>query len=121
MLDMPLHVWAIGIGPGAFEDVFRIVTPSYFSIRFVYAHNDYLEFFFEFGLLLGLVIVFSFMIWLKNVKSRIRYHYLLSGVYGAISAVALHSVVDFNLQVPASALFVWMAVGLLANLSLIHI
>ena len=119
MFGMPLDVWLIGIGPGAFENIFKIITPSHFSVRFVQAHNDYLEFVFEFGLLLSLLIIFAFFLWFKKSVVSSYGYYLKSGVCGSIAAISLHSVVDFNLQIPASALFVWLSVGLLANRSMV--
>ena len=48
---MSFDVWLYGAGPGSFEYVFQVIKPNNFLVRFVYAHNDYLEFVFEFGLL----------------------------------------------------------------------
>ena len=114
MFSMPFDVWLFGVGPGQFEDVFQIVKPNYFLVRFIYAHNDYLEFVFEFGLICSVIIISAFIFWFKRLNLT-GTHMLRSGVFGTFAAVALHSLVDFNLQVPASALFFCFAVGLLVN------
>jgi len=113
-MNMPFSVWLFGAGPGSFEHVFQIIKPSNFSVRFVYAHNDYFEFMFEFGLLLSLLIMGAVFLWVKHFHSKCD-SYVKAGVYGTFAAVGLHSLVDFNLQIPASALFFWFAVGMLAN------
>lgn len=41
--------------------------------------------------------------------------YFRAGVYASFVAIGFHSLVDFNLQIPASALCFWFAFGLLAN------
>jgi len=118
MFEMPIDVWLVGIGPGMYEDIAQIANPSHFSVRFLAAHNDYLEFIFEFGIVLGLLIVLSFVFWFKKVFYTDGYHILKAGVLGAIAAIALHSLVDFNLQIAGSALFFWFAIGLLVNVNL---
>ncbi len=114
MFDLPLSSWLLGIGPGSFELVFHLVQPSYLTVRFVEAHNDYLEFFIEFGLVFGAIIVLSFVNLLRISMPRGGMG-ARAGAIGALTAVALHSVVDFNLQVPGSALIAWIALGLLMN------
>lgn len=44
-----------------------------------------------------------------------------SGGFAAIAAVSLHSIVDFNLQVPASALCAWIAFGIIMNVNVVVI
>lgn len=112
--QLPLSAWLFGIGPGAFEDVFHLVQPEYLNVRFVYAHNDYLEFILEFGLVFSAVIFFSVLYWFMKVYPKGGFG-LRAGALGAIAAVCLHSTVDFNLQIPGSAIFFWVAVGLLMN------
>ena len=120
MFGLPFNVWLFGVGPGAFEDVFQLVKPSYFSVRFIYAHNDYLEFLFEFGLLVALAILCAVIFWFKKVYPKGN-HLLRAGALGSIVAVAMHSLVDFNLQIPASALLAWVALGLVMNNQMVDI
>jgi len=118
---LPFDVWLFGVGPGSFEEVFQLIKPSNFVVRFSYAHNDYLEFVFEFGLLLSFFILCAVFLWIKQLRSRlVGFNGLNAGVYGAFAAIALHSVVDFNLQIPASALCFWFAVGVMANSAIVE-
>jgi len=115
-LKVPFDVWIFGAGPGSFESVFQIIKPSNFSLRFIYAHNDYLEFVFEFGLVLSFFILSTVFLWVKHFRSNLmKGSYLNAGIFGSFAAIGLHSLVDFNLQVPASALCFWFVVGLMAN------
>ncbi len=114
LFDLPAQAWIVGIGPGNFEDVFRLVQPAYMKTRTIHAHNDYLEFLLEFGLLIGIVIILSFAYWFWRLFPRGSMT-IRAGAIGSIAAIAVHSTVDFNLQVPGSAVFFWVAVGLMMN------
>jgi O-antigen ligase len=118
LFDLPVQAWIVGIGPGNFEDVFRLVQPAYMKTRTIHAHNDYLEFFLEFGLLIGIAIVLSFSYWLWRLFPRGSMS-LRAGAAGSLAAIAAHSMVDFNLQVLGSAVFFWVAVGLMMNPNLL--
>ena len=94
-------------------------SPSHLTVRFNYAHNDYLEFLLEFGLVFSGVMAVAVSYWAKMVYPRGSLS-LRAGVVGAISAIALHSVVDFNLQIPGSAIFFWIAVGMVMNPNMVE-
>ena len=96
MFQLPLSAWVLGIGPGAFEDVFHLVQPEYLNVRFIYAHNDYLEFILEFGLIFSGVILFCVLYWVKKVYPSGGLG-MRAGALGAVAAAGLHSIVDFNL------------------------
>ena len=92
-----------GSGAGSYESAFyryKTVAPMN---TVDYAHNDYLQWLAELGLV-------GFGIWLVvvlGVMRRARWH---PAALGALAAIALHSVVDFNLYIPANAMAVaWMA------------
>ena len=114
ILDLPLRVLVVGVGPGGFEDVYQLVKPSWKGLRTVYAHNDYLEFLVEFGFVLGGFLVLIFSLWLWRATPRGDF-ILRAGALGSVAAMALHSVVDFSLQIPGAALFFWIAIGVLMN------
>jgi len=114
MFQLPISTWVLGIGPGAFEDVFHLVQPQYLNVRFVYAHNDYLEFVLEFGFVLSAIFLLTVLYWFRKIYPK-GGHGLRAGVIGGVAAVAMHSLVDFNLQIPGSAIFFWVAIGLIMN------
>lgn len=94
----------LGIGPGAFENIYKMYEDS-ISISSLYVsnvHNDYIQIWLEFGFL-GLLLCISFVIWYlinltfwlkeKGFKSKIGKVYLLS-----IAMPAMHSLVDYPLR-----------------------
>jgi len=99
----------VGSGPGTFPDVFPFLQPvelgSYFINR---AHNDYLEWFFDAGLL-GLAIVLLVLAlylrqWLRlsRVGDWSRGRFLQAGAGLGMLMVGLHEFVDYNLYTPAN-------------------
>ena len=116
--DFPLF----GSGLGSFAQVFPhysgIGTPS----SYTHAHNDYLQFLAETGVvgfaLAGMMVLLSFIAALR--AQYLREDPVMRGVSFAalmgIIALMMHSVVDFSLQIPANALtfmvllaFAWLA------------
>ena len=118
IFDLPARAWLVGIGPGNFEDVFHLVQPDWLNTRTRYAHNDYLEIVLEFGVVLSTFLLCAFLFWLRRCLPRGDWA-LRAGALGSLAAMALHSIVDFNLQIPGSAIFFWVAVGLLMNRNLV--
>ena len=99
-----------GCGLGAYESAFRrfqAVDPTYAIDA---AHNDYLQFAAELGIA-GFIILatLAIVILYKTIRAileeeTIDGHYLAIGCLGSMLAMLLHSLVDFNLQIPANAL-----------------
>lgn len=103
--DYPLH----GTGPGTFSTIFTQYQPPGFTNRFFMAHNDYLQFTSEVGLLLIPIIIWMIIALyrkgfkkLKNPSRLIRGTTL--GAMSGVTAILIHSIVDFNLHIPANAL-----------------
>ena len=106
----------VGVGLGGYESAlyrFKTVAPMY---TVDYAHNDYLQVLVEMGVAgfaLGLVLLLM-VLWSAfrgAFYARDNDHRLLQiGVLGGLTAIALHSFVDFNMYVPANALVVaWIS------------
>jgi O-antigen ligase len=99
-----------GIGLGAFPSVYPDEALGGEPIRLYHAHNDYLEYLAELGLigfilLLGgifSVIAISFVAWRsRNYSESIGLG--LGGIVGII-CIFIHSITDFNLHIPANML-----------------
>lgn len=115
--------WLGGHGAGTFEVVFPRVASEEIAYHFDHAHNDYLQFIIEYGLL-GSLPLLVFVLWALYQAQRamwLRESVYRSGVgFGAsvgIVALLIHSLADFNLQIPANAAtyVVICAIGVLAN------
>ncbi len=115
----------LGSGLGSFRVVFPRYRGHDLGALFTHAHNDYLEFATETGIvgisLLGLLVLMSFAAALR--AQYVRRDPLMRGIsFGAmmgIIALMIHSTVDFNLQIPANAI-TFMLVLAFAWISLNH-
>lgn len=116
MVDQPLNTWVFGIGAGSFEDYFRTISPTVLVGEGVWreAHSDWLEFVFDFGLVGASLILVSFVYWFFKVKP-LRWSLLQYGAFCGVVAIGVHSLGDFNLQIPGVAVTFWVLVGLLMN------
>ena len=97
----------VGQGLGAFQDALPRFKQGAGALRVEHAENDYLEFLVESGVV-GALGLAAFL-WLvgqgvpKATDHRGVEHGLRLGATAAGVALAVHSLVDFNLHIPASA------------------
>jgi O-antigen ligase len=106
----------LGCGLGGFESVFLKHQAVATNFRVEFAHNDYLQYLAELGLV-GFSILAAILVGLLvqtlrgavgfgNESSRL----LLIACAGGFVAILLHSVVDFNMYIPANAMtLAWIA------------
>jgi O-antigen ligase len=100
--------WLLGSGLGTFEALY----PAYEEVRtagkYEHAHNDYLEYMAELGVVgffmlvggIGMMLVYSFLIW--RVRRHPEVKGLALGGMIAVAALLIHSITDFNLHIPAN-------------------
>lgn len=113
----------VGQGAGSFEAVFPPYAGPSVPLHYDHAHNDFLQFFIEYGALgmlpLVLFVLLSlFYAFRAIVKQRSVYRGGVGlGAALAILALMIHSATDFNLQIPANAatFIVVCAIAVLAN------
>jgi O-antigen ligase len=99
----------LGVGLGAYATAFSLYTKRDGSVRVPQAHNDYLQVVADCGIVGGLIalwfVVVVFRVVGRGLKSRDR---LLSGLAlgsgAGIVGILVHSLFDFNLQIPSNAL-----------------
>lgn len=111
---LPPRTWILGAGAGAFQDVFKMVQPAGMATSFAYAHNDWIEFLLDFGLVGTGVIAIATGFWWKRVRP-VRFGRLQRAALAGIFAIAVHSLADFDLHVPGTALAFWVLVGVACN------
>ena len=110
-----------GCGLGGFESAFREFKISEPLIRDDYAHNDYLQYLAEMGtvgfLLAALLIVTLFRA-AAHAASRPEPETCWLGLAttGAMTAILLHSLADFNLYIPANAMSLAWITGIASGL-----
>ena len=110
-----------GIGLGAYRDIFRQYQTYRLDRLFDHAHNDYLEIAAEWGILPAAVFwILIFIILGRAVRSFLRTRSterdtVLIASLGALCSILLHSLTDFNLQIPSNAMLFFLFVGIAAQ------
>jgi O-antigen ligase len=104
----------VGCGLGAYESSFLEFKNSAPALTQDYAHNDYLQYLAEMGVVgftiaivpLG-AIIFKLLRGLRNPRSELSW--LSVACAASLLAIGIHSCVDFNLYVPANLfVFAWI-------------
>ncbi|MBL4653763.1 MAG: O-antigen ligase family protein [Flavobacteriales bacterium] len=108
----------VGIGAGNFASVFPHFQQQDITLNYYHAHNDYIEFLVESGIvgtvILGLAVLYALFIAIKAMRNR-RDPLLLGMAFASfmgILSILIHSFVDFNLQIPANAAMFILLMGL---------
>jgi O-antigen ligase len=107
----------LGVGLGAYDTAFSMYTKSDGSLRVPQAHNDYLQIVADCGVVGGLIAIWFLIILFRTVMRGIRsrdplYAGLALGSGSGIFALLVHSLFDFNLQLPANALLFLVLVAI---------
>ena len=100
---------AFGTGAGSFYNSFNRYRSPEITEYFDHAHNDYIELMCDLGIGAWLLFLVTGMtLWQASRAMRVRQLSIARGAaFGtamSIVALAIHSSVDFNLQIPANAL-----------------
>jgi O-antigen ligase len=134
MWTAAVHMWRdhpwVGVGPGHFDHRFREYRPEGFQVRPEHAHDDFLELLADWGVAGGIIVfggIGIFLVGLRRSWPHVRrqendfgsgmssrYAFFLGGVSG-LFALAVHSLVDFNLHVTANALVGVVVLALVAS------
>jgi O-antigen ligase len=108
-LEMVRDYPAFGTGPGTFHTAFTRYRGEGIRPFFDHAHNDYTQFLVETGALgallagtLPLMALVLAVMALSRRRDPLARGFAFAVVMG-VSAIAIHSTVDFNLQIPANA------------------
>ena len=107
-----------GSGLGTFGDVFRRYQADDHLVGFIdHAHNDYAEAFLELGVVGIAVIALGALAYalrwrqvLRERRQSLGYLRLAAGL--SVLAVVIHSAFDFNLHIPANAIYFSFLAGL---------
>jgi O-antigen ligase len=111
-----------GAGLGSFVSVYPAFEREPQELITEHAHNDYLEALTETGVVGGLLILASLILFMpavfRNLESKLKSEqgWIRMGAALACCGLLIHSFVDFNLQIPANAAWFAFCAGL-ASLS----
>ena len=100
----------VGAGPGSWYVVFPRYRGGDLSNFFDYAHNDFVQFVAESGLIGG-AMLFAIVAWSLVIALMAQFRrrdplmrgFSFASIMG-ITSILIHSSVDFNLQIPANAM-----------------
>jgi O-antigen ligase len=112
-----------GVGVGHFQDRFRQYQTFHPEYLFDHAHNDFLETIAEWGIpaavgfwgFIMFVLVSAVRTFLGPGPSETRG--ILLACIGAIFSILVHSLADFNLQIPSNAMLFFTFIGIAAAYS----
>jgi len=133
MWGAAIHMWQDhfwwGVGPAHYDYRFREYRPESMQLRPGHVHNDYLNLLADWGTVGGVMVLAGMVVFgVGLLKTRkyvrppendfglglgSRFAFFLGAAAGLL-ALAVHSLVDFNLHIPANAI---VGVTLLALLS----
>ncbi len=101
--------WATGVGLGAYQTAYPIYSQQDGSLIVGQAHNDYLQVLADGGLVGAvLALLFIILLFVDIVRATGHRNRVMAGLAlgcgGGIFAMLVHSLFDFNLQIPSNAL-----------------
>ncbi len=109
----------LGTGLGTFGSAFPKYRPRNTDQLNIWTHNDYLQAISEMGIFILPIILWIIFVTLKSgfmtfLKTRSKFKEGVAfGATCGISAILIHSLVDFNLHIMANALFFTILTGML--------
>lgn len=99
----------LGVGLGAFETVYPIYGRGDGSFVIEFAHSDYLQVLSDSGVVGGALALWFIIVIFRSVAAAVKSRdplvsgFALGGGAG-IFAILVHSLFDFNLQIPSNSL-----------------
>lgn len=108
-----------GSGPGTYVQVFPAFQPLELGPWLIdFAHNDYLQWLFEGGMLAALLLLLLLGLYLwqwtriysRDRWSRYRFIQVAAGI--GLLMMLIHEFVDFNLRIPANMVFFALLAGI---------
>ncbi len=110
-LSVAWDFFPFGSGLGTFADVFIGYQPEFISKFVNYTHNDYIQFIFEAGLVAVVVILMFLVLYAMRWPALLRgvswdtLSFMQVGAGIGLLLMGLHGLTDFNLHIPANAMY----------------
>ncbi len=121
-LAMIRNNWAMGVGLGAYPTAYPIYSERDGTLSVSQAHNDYLQIMADCGVV-GAVLALAFIVLVfRDLKRALRHHdqmmaAMALGCGAGVFAMLVHSLFDFNLQLPSNALLFLVLTAVISNIS----
>ncbi|MBI1284672.1 MAG: O-antigen ligase domain-containing protein [Thiobacillus sp.] len=100
-----------GSGLGTFPDIYRRFQPAEISLFVNHAHNDYIEYLFEGGLMAAVVVLLFLFAYVRAWPRLLRLQrwgtlsFMQAGAGIGLLLMALHGLTDYNWHIPANAIY----------------
>jgi O-antigen ligase len=112
----------LGIGLGAYETVYPMYGHGDGYMLVQYAHNDYLQLLSDAGILGGVAGIWFLVLLFRAIARGTRSaDPLMSGLAlgcgGGIFSILVHSLFDFNLQIPSNCLLFLLLTAVVSNIA----
>ena len=120
-LAMIRENWLTGVGFGAYETAYPMYSKSNGSIIVSQAHNDYLQIIADCGVIGGGIAIWFAVVLCRNLVRAIQHpnevkSVMALGCGGGLVAMLVHSLFDFNLQIPSNALLFLSLAAIVSNI-----
>lgn len=109
----------LGVGRGGFESAFTRVHDVSGQVTFSHVENEYLQLVIDWGIVGAIAFAIAAGLCLLRVMRRWRDGPLAAAAIGGLSGVAVHSVVDFGMEIPGLALPVILVASTLLYVPLV--
>lgn len=101
--------WGLGVGLGAYATAYSVYCERDRALVIGQAHNDYLQVLAEGGVIAGALCLLFLGLLLRSIRRALAHprrsrRALALGATGGITALLVHSVFDFNLQLISNSL-----------------
>ncbi len=111
-----------GVGLGAYESAFPLYTANDGLMIVRQAHNDYLQIIADAGVIGGLLAIWFimavFLEFARGLKAKDTWQRVVTlGAGAGIASLLVHSLFDFNLQIPSTALLFLVLAGIIGGVS----
>ena len=106
-----------GSGLGSFPEVYRRFQPDDIPKFVNHAHNDYIEYLFEGGLIAAAVIVLFLVLYLRAWPRLLKLprwgtlSFMQAGAGLGLLLMALHGLTEYNWHIPANAIYFALMAG----------
>ncbi len=112
----------LGVGLGAYETVYPMYGHGDGYMLVQYAHNDYLQLLSDAGILGGVAGIWFLVLLFRAIARATRSaDPLMSGLAlgcgGGIFSILVHSLFDFNLQIPSNCLLFLLLTAVVSNIA----
>jgi O-antigen ligase len=110
-----------GSGIGSFPEVYRRFQPEDIPQFVNHAHNDYIEYLFEGGLVAAVVLVLFAVMYLRTWPRLLKLprwgtlSYMQAGAGLGLLLMALHGLTEYNWHIPANAIYFALMAGVFVH------